>query len=64
LAIPRSAVLHMIANIVFDTAIGAIPVAGDTWDFFFRANDRNMLILVRHLGALPIEVSYEDAKRR
>jgi Domain of unknown function (DUF4112) len=64
LGIPRSAVLRMVANIAFDTAIGAIPVAGDIWDFFFRANDRNMQILARHLGGLPIDVSYEDANRR
>jgi len=64
LGIPRSAVLRMVANIVFDTAIGAIPVAGDIWDFFFRANDRNMQILARHIGGLPIDVPYEDARRR
>ena len=64
LGIPRSAVLRMVANIVFDTAIGAIPIAGDIWDFFFRANDRNMQILARHLGGLPIDVPYEDARRR
>jgi len=64
LGIPRSAVLRMVANIAFDTAIGAIPVAGDIWDFFFRANDRNMQILARHIGGLPIDVPYEVAKRR
>ena len=61
LGIPRSAVLRMVVNIAFDTAIGAIPVAGDIWDFFFRANDRNMQILARHLGGLPIDVPYEEA---
>jgi len=55
LGIPRSAVIRMIANIAVDTAIGAIPVAGDIWDFFFRANDRNMQILARHVGGLPID---------
>ena len=64
LGIPRSAVLRMVANIAFDTAVGAIPLFGDIWDFFFRANDRNMQILARHLGGLPIDVSYEDANRR
>ncbi|HEV8388655.1 MAG TPA: DUF4112 domain-containing protein [Dongiaceae bacterium] len=64
LGIPRSAVLRMVGNIVFDTAVGAIPIAGDIWDFFFRANDRNMQILARHLGGLPIDVPYEDASRR
>jgi hypothetical protein len=61
LGIPRSAVLRMVANIAFDTAVGAIPVAGDIWDFFFRANDRNMQILARHVGGLPIDVPYEVA---
>jgi hypothetical protein len=64
LGIPRSAVLRMVANIAFDTAIGAIPVAGDIWDFFFRANDRNMQILARHIGGLPIDVPYAEAGRR
>jgi uncharacterized protein DUF4112 len=64
LGIPRSAVLRMVANIAFDTAIGAIPVAGDIWDFFFRANDRNMQILARHIGGLPIDVPYDVANRR
>ena len=69
LGIPRAAVLRMVANIAFDTAIGTIPVAGDIWDFFFRANDRNMRILARHIGGLPIdmpyeEVGYADAGRR
>jgi hypothetical protein len=64
LGIPRSAVLRMVANTAIDAAIGAIPFAGDIWDFFFRSNDRNMQILARHVGGLPIDVPYEDAKRR
>jgi hypothetical protein len=64
LGLPRLALLRMIANVAFDTAIGAIPVAGDIWDFFFRSNDRNMQILARHIGGLPIDVPYEDARRR
>lgn len=61
LGIPRSAVLRMVANTAIDTAIGAIPFAGDIWDFFFRANDRNMQILARHVGGLPIDLPYEEA---
>jgi hypothetical protein len=64
LGLPRSALLRMIANVAFDTAIGSIPVAGDIWDFFFRSNDRNMQILARHIGGLPIDVPYTDARRR
>ncbi len=64
LGVPRSALVRMVANLAVDTAIGTIPVAGDIWDFFFRANDRNMQILARHTGSLPIDVSYEEARRR
>ena len=64
LGVPRSALLRMILNVAFDTAVGAIPVAGDIWDFFFRSNDRNMQILARHIGGLPIDVAYEEAGRR
>jgi hypothetical protein len=64
LGVPRRALLRMVANVAFDTAIGAIPVAGDIWDFFFRSNDRNMRILARHVGGLPIDLPYEVASRR
>lgn len=64
LGIPRSAVVRMVANLALDTAIGAIPFAGDVWDFFFRANDRNMQILARHIGGLPLDVAYEDTATR
>ena len=64
LGIPRSAIVRMVANIAVDTAIGTIPLFGDIWDFFFRANDRNMQILARHIGGLPIDVSYTDTGRR
>jgi hypothetical protein len=60
LGVPRSALLRMVGNTVFDTALGSIPVVGDIWDFFFRANDRNMQILARHVGGLPIDVPYEE----
>jgi hypothetical protein len=64
LGIPRSAIVRMIANIAVDTAIGAIPLFGDVWDFFFRSNDRNMQILARHIGGLPLDLPYEDAGKR
>jgi hypothetical protein len=62
LGIPRSAVVRMVANIAVDTAIGAIPFAGDIWDFFFRANDRNMQILARHVGGLPLDLPHETVR--
>ncbi len=56
LGLPRWKSARMIANVAADTALGAIPFAGDVFDVFFRANRRNMKIVRDHLertGALP-----------
>ncbi|HOX26916.1 MAG TPA: DUF4112 domain-containing protein [Candidatus Krumholzibacteria bacterium] len=49
LGAPRRLVWRMIGNSAFDLAIGAIPVIGDAFDVFFRANNRNIRLLRRHL---------------
>lgn len=41
--------LRMTGNIVVDTALGAVPLAGDLFDFLFRSNSRNLRIIRRHL---------------
>ena len=40
---------RMVANIGFDTAIGAVLLAGDLFDLLFRSNSRNLRIIRRHL---------------
>ena len=40
---------RMAGNVAFDTAVGAIPVVGDVFDFAFRSNSRNLRIVKRHL---------------
>ncbi len=40
---------RMGANVALDTALGAIPLAGDLFDFAFRSNSRNLRIVRRHL---------------
>jgi hypothetical protein len=62
LGAPKTAIARMIGNLVMDTAIGAIPLVGDIWDFFFRSNDRNMQILAKHVGGLPIDLPYETVR--
>jgi hypothetical protein len=46
--IPRNLIFKMVLNIVTDLIVGSIPVIGDLWDFFFRANRRNLQILIDH----------------
>ena len=40
---------RMGANVVIDTAIGAIPLLGDAADVLFRSNTRNLKIILRHI---------------
>jgi Domain of unknown function (DUF4112) len=49
LGLPRWKIARMIGNVAADTVLGAVPLAGDVFDVFFRANRRNMRILRDHL---------------
>jgi len=49
LGAPRIVLFRMLVNIVIDTLGGAIPVAGDVFDAFWKANLRNVRLLERHL---------------
>ncbi len=45
---PTGLVLRMLTNVAIDSALGAIPLAGDLFDFFYKANRRNVGLLKRH----------------
>ena len=49
LGLPKWQMWRMAANVGFDTAIGAVPVVGDVFDFAFRSNSKNLRIIKRHL---------------
>ncbi len=49
LGLPKWKLARMGANVLVDTAIGAIPLVGDAADLLFRSNTRNLRILLRHL---------------
>ena len=40
---------RMTGNLAFDTAVGAVPLLGDVFDFLFRSNSRNLRIVKRWL---------------
>ncbi|MGC1275291.1 MAG: DUF4112 domain-containing protein, partial [Planctomycetaceae bacterium] len=42
LGIPRRTLWRMVANVAVDMAVGAVPVAGDLFDFAFKANRKNL----------------------
>lgn len=43
--VPRRLLWRMAGNTLVDAIIGAIPIAGDLFDFYFKANLRNMRLL-------------------
>jgi Domain of unknown function (DUF4112) len=43
--------VRMIANVLLETAIGAIPVAGDVFHIVWKANRRNYRLLLREKEA-------------
>jgi hypothetical protein len=49
LGLPKWKLWRMAGNIAFDAAVGAVPVAGDIFDFAFRSNSRNLRLVKRHL---------------
>lgn len=59
LGLPRWKIARMVGNVAVDTAIGAIPFAGDVFDVFFKSNQRNLRIIHEHLGLPkrgPVEI--------
>jgi hypothetical protein len=51
LGAPVSIQLRMLWNLALDTIVGAIPLFGDLFDFAFKANTRNRVLLERWLIA-------------
>ena len=48
--LPKRAIFSMLVNILLDTTIGIIPVAGDIFDIFWKSNKRNLKIIEKHLA--------------
>lgn len=49
LGAPRWLIARMIGNLAIDGVFGAIPLVGDIFDFAFKANAKNVRLLLRHL---------------
>ncbi|HEX6095292.1 MAG TPA: DUF4112 domain-containing protein [Thermoanaerobaculia bacterium] len=46
--VPGRIILRMVLNIVIDLVFGAVPVAGDVFDFLYEENVKNMRLLEKH----------------
>ena len=50
LGVPRLLFARMVGNVVLEGTVGAVPIAGDAFDVFFRANRRNVALLRAHFA--------------
>ncbi|MDT8367867.1 MAG: DUF4112 domain-containing protein [Longimicrobiales bacterium] len=50
LRVSASTLTRMMGNLVVDAAVGLVPLLGDAFDVVWRANDRNLRILERHVA--------------
>jgi hypothetical protein len=48
--VPKIVMLRMMLNVGLDALLGAIPIAGDVLDIFYRANRQNLRLLRRYEG--------------
>ena len=49
LGIPRVVQLRMLFNVAIDALLGAVPFIGDLFDFVWKANVKNLVLLERHV---------------
>lgn len=45
MGVPKATVARMLVNLTVDLLVGAIPVAGDAFDVWFKAHERNLRLL-------------------
>ncbi len=57
LGVSRAILMRMAGNVMIDTIIGSIPFVGDLFDMGWKANTRNVRLLVEHLDQ-PRTVTY------
>jgi hypothetical protein len=48
--VPRIVAVRMVLNTLLDTSLGWIPIIGDLFDLFFKADTRNVRLLQEYLG--------------
>jgi hypothetical protein len=60
LGVPKIVLARMVLNVLIDVGVGVIPVAGDVFDFGWKANAWNLALLERHAipGRRPSSFDY------
>lgn len=58
--LPKVTMVRMFTNIAIDTLVGIVPVAGDTFDVFWKSNRMNYNLLMRAKGGIKTSHSVRD----
>ncbi len=59
LGLTKRTLAKMVGNMLVDAGVGAVPVVGDAFDFFFKANSRNLDLVLRALPPETPEVEHD-----
>lgn len=54
LGVPRLTLLRMLGNVAVDAAVGAVPLVGDLLDAGWKANEKNVALLERHVETASV----------
>ena len=53
--VPRVTLMRMAVNVAVDYLLGAVPLLGDVFDVYWKANQRNVNLLRQHLQTSPAQ---------
>ncbi len=51
--LPRITIARMTLNVMIDMLVGAVPLVGDVFDVWWKANQRNAQLLAERLDEMP-----------
>ncbi len=60
LRVPKVILLRMLLNVSVDAVVGAVPIAGDLFDVYYHAGDRNLALLRKHSGSAGLKPDLLD----
>lgn len=61
LGLPAPKLMKMVSNILIDTGVGAVPLAGDLLDVAVKANLKNADIIREHFQLPPMDREWKDS---
>ncbi len=64
LGLPKRKLARMVGNLGIDAAFGAVPLAGDLFDVYFKAHKRNIQVILDHFDMERSDLKDVTPKRR